>query len=155
MWVDTTRATVAADLIAAWHAEHVDVRWHRVALDAARGALPALPGPGDRDQYGSQVERVLGRRPRWPQNVEVVEGLRKCFDAPFAKANGPGRGWTRHRANTRGPVRSIPGTGAEQLTRNHLREKNLRGFLAVETRGCQETPPRLSSRPLADQSPVC
>lgn len=66
------------------------LRRDRPALDAAYEAMMALDEPEDWEEFAAEGERVIGRRPRWPQNVEFVERFRNCFDAPYAEAYGGG-----------------------------------------------------------------
>lgn len=62
------------------------VRRDRAALDAAYEAILQLDEPDDWEAFASESEELLGRRPRWPNNVEVVESLRNCFDRPYHEA---------------------------------------------------------------------
>ena len=66
------------------------VRRDREALDAAFDAMMALPLPDDWEAYSAAVVEMLGREPRWPNNIEVVEQLRDCFDATYDEAYGDG-----------------------------------------------------------------
>ena len=58
----------------------------RKALEAAYEALLALEEPADWEQFASESEEILGRRPEWPNNITVVERLRSCFDRPYVEA---------------------------------------------------------------------
>lgn len=69
------------------------LRRDRAGLDAARAALAAVPPP-----VGAGVPPVVDgymevdfedgqkRRIRWPPNIDVVEGLVRCFDKPYDEA---------------------------------------------------------------------
>jgi len=61
------------------------LRNDRPALTAARERLAALPRPADFE------ERTLpgGYRIRWPLNLDVVDGLIRCFGRPYRNAYAP------------------------------------------------------------------
>jgi hypothetical protein len=61
------------------------LRGDRPALIAARARLAALPRPADFE------EQTLpnGYRTRWPQNLDVVDGLIRCFGRPYRNAYAP------------------------------------------------------------------
>jgi len=60
------------------------LRGDRGALAAARERLAALPKPADFE------ERTLpgGFRTSWPLNLQVVDGLVRCFGRPYREAYG-------------------------------------------------------------------
>jgi len=60
------------------------LRGDRGALTAARERLAALPKPADFE------ERTLpnGFRLSWPPNLQVVDGLVRCFGRPYSEAYG-------------------------------------------------------------------
>jgi hypothetical protein len=65
------------------------VRRDRKALDTAYETMMAIEQPDDWEEFASESEKLLGERPVWPNNIEVVERLRSCFDRPYSEAYGP------------------------------------------------------------------
>lgn len=71
------------------------LRRDKPALERARQALAAVPPPVGanvpevKDGY-MEIDLVGGekRKVRWPLNIDVVEGLLKCFDKPYKEAYG-------------------------------------------------------------------
>ncbi|MEA3047820.1 MAG: hypothetical protein QOJ53_2152 [Sphingomonadales bacterium] len=61
------------------------LRGDRPALTAARARLAGLPRPADFE------EQTLpsGYRTRWPPNLDVVDGLIRCFGRPYRNAYAP------------------------------------------------------------------
>lgn len=88
---------VAADK-AGWN-PYVDatiafLRRDKVALEQARMKLAVvLPPPEDKDMpplvngyLEVKFADGITRKVRWPPNIDVVEGLQKCFDKPYLEA---------------------------------------------------------------------
>ncbi|PKV10926.1 hypothetical protein [Xanthomonas prunicola] len=90
----------AAEDLAGWNA-YVDamiafLKRDRVGLDAARARLASVPYRQAEDmlplQDGYMVFPAEKGRPemkmRWPPNLDVVDGLIKCYDEPYSVAYG-------------------------------------------------------------------
>ncbi|MGQ0559359.1 MAG: hypothetical protein ACT4OE_07215 [Sphingosinicella sp.] len=60
------------------------LRGDREGLVAARARLASLPPPPDFRSWRS----ADGPPPRWPLNLDVVDGLVRCFGRPYAEAYG-------------------------------------------------------------------
>jgi hypothetical protein len=61
------------------------LRRDRAALATARAALAALPLPTDQPTAAAFV-RTMPPPARWPDNLDVVDGLVTCFDRSYADA---------------------------------------------------------------------
>lgn len=72
------------------------LRKDRPALEKARSQLAAIQPPGGKDAPITVVDGYfdvdLGNgkthKMRWPPNIDVVEGLIRCFDRPYVEAYG-------------------------------------------------------------------
>ena len=77
---------------AAWNgyadASAAFVRDDRDALDSAYESMMAIEEPDDWEEFAIESEKLLGERPVWPNNIEVVEALRSCFGRPYSEAYG-------------------------------------------------------------------
>lgn len=66
------------------------LRGDRAAFDAARARLAALPPVAEAGVKDGVMETDLPdgskMRMRWPPNIDVVDGLGKCFDKPYGEA---------------------------------------------------------------------
>lgn len=95
--------TPAAEDLAGWN-PYVDatiafLKRDRTGLDAARARIAAVPYPNDKDmpplQDGYMVFPAQKGRPemkvRWPPNLDVVDGLIKCYDESYSVAYGAQR----------------------------------------------------------------
>jgi hypothetical protein len=62
----------------------------RPALEAARTKLAAVPEPPEFAQVRVKLNAKFpaARTPRWPMNLDVVDGLIACFDKPYKQAYG-------------------------------------------------------------------
>ncbi|MEO0983566.1 MAG: esterase-like activity of phytase family protein [Pseudomonadota bacterium] len=58
----------------------------RQALERAYESLKALPEPPGWSATAEDFEARHGVRPRWPNNIGVVEGFRDCFDEGYLHA---------------------------------------------------------------------
>ncbi|KPL49671.1 hypothetical protein XAXN_06060 [Xanthomonas axonopodis] len=93
----------AAEDLAGWN-PYVDamiafLKRDRAGLEAARARLASVPYPKDKDMPPLQDGYVVwpatsGRsemKMRWPPNLDVVDGLVKCYDEPYSVAYGAQR----------------------------------------------------------------
>jgi len=62
------------------------LRGDRDNLVAARDQLAKVPPPSNFDQMALEYERRTGRRIRWPANLDVVDGLIRCFGKSYREA---------------------------------------------------------------------
>ena len=60
----------------------------RSALLAARNALAALPEPDHWDEMVRNTQEKFGFSPKWPNNLNVLEGFVICFGKPYSEAYG-------------------------------------------------------------------
>lgn len=81
----------------------------RPSLTAARARLVALPRPADFDALAARYLRETGERLAWPFNLEIVDGLIRCFDSDYrtAYADNCAKATIRPR---RAAARSRPGS---------------------------------------------
>ncbi|MCL1499931.1 hypothetical protein M3O57_10010 [Xanthomonas nasturtii] len=71
----------------------------RAGVEAARARLASVPYPKDKDmpplQDGYMILPATSGRPeikaRWPPNLDVVDGLLKCYDESYSVAYGAER----------------------------------------------------------------
>lgn len=60
----------------------------RLALEAARARMAALPMPPEFVQAAERFKATYGRELAWPLNLDVVDGLIACFGETYSKAYG-------------------------------------------------------------------
>jgi hypothetical protein len=93
--LEKSRKPIGDDL-AGWNA-YVDatvafLKKDRPALDAARSQLADVKPDADTEVKDGFIEAHMadGRVAKfaWPPNLDVVDGLRRCFDKPYAAAYG-------------------------------------------------------------------
>jgi len=63
------------------------LRGDRRSFDAARARLAALPRPADFDPRGPDGKSLVIA---WPMNLNVLDGLRRCWGKSYDEAYGPG-----------------------------------------------------------------
>lgn len=77
-YVDATIAFLRRDMAALKKAR---AKLAEVKAPVAEGMPPVIDGYVELD-FADGAKRKI----RWPPNIDVVEGLEKCFDKPYAKA---------------------------------------------------------------------
>jgi hypothetical protein len=58
----------------------------REKLEEARRELVALPRPSWHEEAAARTKAQHGMEVSWPPNLDVIDGLRSCFDRPYAEA---------------------------------------------------------------------
>lgn len=66
------------------------LRRDRTALLAARSKLAAIPKPPGFDALAARFKRQTGQDVRWPENLDIVDALIRCFDSSYGVAYGNG-----------------------------------------------------------------
>ena len=56
------------------------------ALESARARLARTPPPANWAESRAEIKARYGLTPSWPPNLAVLDGLRACFDKPYAIA---------------------------------------------------------------------
>jgi hypothetical protein len=62
------------------------LRHDRIGLLASRHRLSLTPKPPNWDEVAADFQRRTGHRIRWPNNLDVVDGLIRCFDKSYREA---------------------------------------------------------------------
>lgn len=60
----------------------------REAAESARAALSELPVPEGWAEEAAAVRKEHGFEMKWPPNLDVVDGMLRCFDKPYSEAYG-------------------------------------------------------------------